>query len=125
MTQDSPDKKAKTRLSDNKQDNKHEEACPWHINSPKHYDCLWIYIIDKSGPDGSMPELVQSEIAQLLGWSNTKTHFMLKQAMSELVEALTKYRANQLISQDSDQIIDFNSFDIDPVSSYTSDDTED
>lgn len=123
MTQDSADKKAKTRLSDNKQDNKQEEACPWHINSPKHYDCLWIYIIDKSGPDGSMHELVQSEIAQLLGWSNTKTHFMLKQAMTELIEALYKNRANQLISQDPDQVIDFNSFEIE-AASYTSEDTE-
>lgn len=125
MTQDSSDKKSKTGLLDSKQDNKNEEACPWHINSPKHYDCLWIYIIDKSGPDGSMPELVQSEIAQLLGWSNTKTHFMLKQAMAELIEALTINKANQLISQDPDQIIDINTFQIDPVSNYTSEDTED
>lgn len=124
MTFDTPDKKSKARLSDNKQDNKQEEACPWYINSPKHFDCLWVYIIDKSGPDGSMPELVQSEIAALLGWSNTKTHFMLKQAMSELIEALTKYRANQLISQDPDQVIDFNSFNIDPISGYTSDENE-
>jgi hypothetical protein len=109
---------------DNKQDNKQEEACPWYINSPEHYNCLWIYIIDKSAPDGSMPELVQSEIAQLLGWSNTKTHFMLKQAMAELIEALTNNKADQLLGKDPDQNIDIRSFDIDPIN-YTSDDTED
>lgn len=124
MKNDSSDQQSKTGLSDSKQDNKHEEACPWHINSPEHYDCLWIYIIDKSGPDGSMPELTQADIAQLLGWSNTKTHFMLKQAMIELIEALTQSKANQLISKDPDQIVDINTFAIDPVSSYTSDDTE-
>jgi hypothetical protein len=62
-----------------------------------------------------MPELVQSEIAQLLGWSNTKTHFMLKQAMTELIDALHKNEANQLISRDSEQIVEFRSFDLDPV----------
>lgn len=123
MTNDTP-KKSKAGLLDNKQDNKQEETCPWHINSPDHFDCLWIYIIDKSGPDGSMPELVQSEIAQLLGWSNTKTHFMLKQAMAELIEALTTNNASQLIGKDADQIVDIRSFDIDPVSSYSSEDSE-
>jgi hypothetical protein len=124
MTNDTP-KKSKAGLLDNKQDIKQEETCPWHINSSDHFNCLWIYIIDKSGPDGSMPELVQSEIAQLLGWSNTKTHFMLKQAMAELIEALTTNNASQLIGKDADQIVDIRSFDIDPISSYSSDDTED
>lgn len=116
-------KKPKAGLLDNKQDSKHEETCPWHINSPDHFNCLWIYIIDKSNPDGSMPELVQSEIANLLGWSNTKTHFMLKQAMAELVEALHKHQANQLIKKDSDQIVEFRSFDLDP-GTYESDGAE-
>lgn len=121
MTNDTP-KKPKAAVLDNKQDNKQEDACEWHINSPKHYDCLWIYIIDNSSIDGSMPELVQSEIAQLLGWSNTKTHFMLKQAMAELVEALTNHKANQLISkdQDPDRIVTLNSFNMEPTSSYGS-----
>jgi hypothetical protein len=91
-------KKTKAGLLDNKHDDKPEETCEWYINAPKHHNCLWIYIIDKSAVDGSMPELVQSEIAQLLGWSNTKTHFMLKQAMSEFIEALHRFKANQLIS---------------------------
>lgn len=121
MTNDSPNK---VGLSDHKQDNKSEEACPWYINSPKHQNCFWVYILDKSAPDGSMPELVQSEMAALLGWSNTKTHFMLKQAMVELVEALTKNQANQLIPNDPNQVLDLNTFGIDPLPSYTSDDTE-
>jgi hypothetical protein len=118
--------KPKAGLLDNKQDIKTEETCEWYINSPKHYNCFWIYVIDKSAPDGSMPELVQSEIAQLLGWSNTKTHFMLKEAMKELVEALNKFKANQLINnQDPDHFVDVSLMDIDPISNYTSDDTED
>lgn len=112
-------------LRDNKPTNTDDVGCPWHINSPEHHNCLWIYIADKSGPDGSMPELVQSEIAQLLGWSNTKTHFMLKQAIAEFVEAVKKYRADQLLATDPDQTVDVNSFSIDPVSNYTSDESED
>lgn len=117
-------KKSKAGLLDNKHDNKNEETCPWYINSPKHYNCLWLYIIDKSAVDGSMPEMVQSEIAALLGWSNTKTHFMLKQAMTELIEALTQFRANQLIDKDPDQIVSVRSFDIDPATGYKSDESE-
>lgn len=120
----SPGRKSKAGFLDNKSDNKQEETCPWYINSPKHYDCLWIYIIDKSGPDGSMSELVQSEIAQLLGWSNTKTHFMLKEATIELVEALQKFKANQLLSPNIDQSTELPSGSIDPISNYTSGDTE-
>lgn len=122
MKNDTP-KKSKAGLLDNKQDSKQEETCPWYINSPEHHNCLWIYIHANSGPDGSMPEMVQSEIAQLLGWSNTKTHFMLKQAMTELIEALHKHQANQLLGKDSTQHIDFNTFDLD-VSSYTPEPTE-
>lgn len=116
--------KPKAGLLDNKPNIKTEETCEWYINSPEHYNCLWIYIIDKSAPDGSMPELVQSEIAHLLNWSNTKTHFMLKQAMVELVEALHKFKANQLLSNDSVPFVDMGMMDIDPVSSYTSDDAD-
>lgn len=115
-------KKKKAGILDNKQDNKQEETCPWYINSPKHQNCLWLYIKDNSLPDGSMPELVQSEIAQLLGWSNTKTHFMLKQAMTELIEALTKHQAQQMQGKDHDKIVDLKTFNIDPVT--YSDDTE-
>lgn len=120
---DSPDK-ARNCLLDNKPTNKEDVGCPWHINSPEHHNCLWVYIKDKSGPDGSMPELVQSEIAQLLGWSNTKTHFMLKQAMAELVEALQKYRANQLISAGSDPHVEINTIGMDPVTNYSEDSEE-
>lgn len=109
----------------NNLENKVEETCPWYIKSEKHQNCLWLYILDMSGPDGSMPELVQSQIAQLLGWSNTKTHFMLKQAMQELIVALHARQANQLLGKDHDQVIDISKFDLEPVSSYAVDDTED
>lgn len=65
--------------------------CKWWINSPKHNYCFWKFIKDKSNPDGSMKELVQSDLAKLFGWSSAKTHVMLKEAMDELVQALTDH----------------------------------
>ncbi len=110
--------KTKTSLSDNK----NEEACDWHINSPDHYNCFWVYVYSVSKIDGSMPELVQSEIAKLLGWSNTKTHFMLKQAMAEVVNALNEHKANQLTGSDHEQIVDVPDFE--PPTKYGSEDSE-
>lgn len=96
---------------DNKNNNKvksqDEAESPWWINSPEHSYCFWKYVKASSGPDGSMKELVQSEIAELMGWSNTKTHFMLKSAISELVETLKANKAQELLGQDADQIVDF------------------
>lgn len=81
-----------------------EPRCSWWINSPDHNFCFWRYVKDKSDTDGMMRELVQSELADLFGWSNTKTHFMLKQAMVELTEALKVYGAVDLLQDlDSDQ----------------------
>lgn len=67
---------------------KEDLNCHWWINSEKHNYCFWTYIQDRSTEDGSMPELIQSQLAKLLGWSNTKTYFVLKQAMEELVSKL-------------------------------------
>lgn len=122
---DSPDDKSGECLLNNNPDIKPEQdACPWYINSTKYHNCFWLYVMDNSSIDGSMPELVQSEIAALLGWSNTKTHFMLKQAMVELIDALKKRKANELLSTGPEQPIDITTFDIDPISNYTSEDTE-
>lgn len=74
-----------------------EPCCSWWINSPDHHFCFWRYVKAKSDADGMMHELVQSELAALFGWSNTKTHFMLKQAMVELTEALRVYGAIDLL----------------------------
>ena len=76
-----------------------EPSCPWFINSEAHNYCFWRYVKDKSDPDGTMKELVQSELAALFGWSNTKTHFMLKQAMAELTEALRIHGASELLNE--------------------------
>lgn len=65
--------------------------CPWWINSPEHNYCFWSFIHDKSEADGSMKELVQSDLAKLFGWSSAKTHLMLKEAMDELVEAFKNH----------------------------------
>lgn len=76
-----------------------EPKCPWWINSPEHHFCFWRYIKDKSDPDGIMKELVQSELATLFNWSTTKTHFMLKQAMTELTAALKAHGALELLRE--------------------------
>lgn len=76
---------------------KDEPECPWWINSEEHHYCFWKYLEANSNPDGTMRELTQSELAELFGWSNTKTHFMLKEAMEELTEALSIHGALELL----------------------------
>lgn len=76
-----------------------EPNCLWWINSTIHNFCFWTYVNDKSTIDGVMPELVQSDLAKLFGWSNTKTHFALKEAIRELTDALIEYKANDLIEE--------------------------
>lgn len=75
-----------------------EPSCVWWINSKDHNYCFWRYIKDKSDENGMMKELVQSELADLFGWSNTKTHFMLKQAVEELTQALNDHGAAELLA---------------------------
>jgi hypothetical protein len=84
----------------NKETKSQEDQCDWWINSEKYKYCFWIYVKAQSGPDGSMKELVQSQIAELMGWSNTKTHFALKEAMVELIAALKMHKANELLDED-------------------------
>lgn len=94
-----------------------EPNCSWWINSSEHNFCFWRYVKDKSDSDGMMKELVQAELAALFGWSNTKTHFMLKQAMVELTQALKEFGALELLedldSEDGASLINVNDF-IDP-----------
>lgn len=82
-----------------------EAECPWWINSESHNFCFWKYVNAKSTPEGVMPELVQSDLAKLFGWSNTKTHFALKEAIKELTEALTIHGAEDLLEEIAHQLI--------------------
>lgn len=113
MSKESPEHKCQLRtcclnIKNNKKIKSQDDAeCDWWINSPQHGFCFWTYVKDKSGPDGSMNELVQSEIAELMGWSNTKTHFMLKTAIQELVETLKANKAHELLGDSPDQLVDF------------------
>lgn len=82
-----------------------EPKCAWWINSAEHNFCFWKYVKDKSDSDGVMKALVQSELAALFGWSNTKTHFMLKTAMVELEAAFKLHGAEELLEDlNSDQL---------------------
>ncbi len=99
-----------------------EPKCPWWINSKEYKYCFWKYVHDKSSSDGVMPELVQSELAQLFGWSNTKTHFVLKEAIEELTNALSVYGAMDLLREiDNDDLEDIVSVE----DGYVSEDTND
>lgn len=68
-----------------------DSKCIWWINSKKHDYCFWTYINSVSDENGVMPELIQSQLAELFGWSNTKTYFILKQAMQELHDTFNKH----------------------------------
>lgn len=82
--------------------NTKEEAGDWWINSEKHRYCFWQFIKDRSNPEGVMKELVQSELAGLFNWSNTKTHLILKEAMEELVTVLEERGGRDLIANSED-----------------------
>lgn len=89
-----------------------EPPCAWWLNSPNHNFCFWRYLKDKSDPNGVMKELSQSELASLFGWSDTKTHFMLKQAIVDLTEAMKLHGAADLLQDleegDPDSEVSFN-----------------
>lgn len=106
-------------LNNKKVKSQDESICPWWINSEIHHFCFWTYVLELSGPDGSMPEMVQSDIAELMGWSNTKTHFALKEAMVELIAALKLNKANELLEEDYEQLVDIPM--ADPISSEPDD----
>lgn len=61
-----------------------EPVDEWWINSPEHHFCFWEYVRKNSQHDGNMEPLLQSEIAELFGYSSTKMHFMIKEAMDRL-----------------------------------------
>lgn len=86
-----------------------EPRCPWWINSKKHNYCFWTYVKDNSNSLGEMPEILQSDLAKLFGWSNTKAHFMLKEALENLVEILKEYNLDVELDDliDEFQISDF------------------
>jgi hypothetical protein len=76
-----------------------EPKCAWWINSEKHNYCFWSYVKTESDAQGVMKSKTQNEVARLFGWSNTKAHFMVKEAECELIEALKAYDAIDLISE--------------------------
>lgn len=61
-----------------------DELDPWWINSPDNDNSFWKWVKKRSYPDGHMDPLMQNEIAELLGCSSTKVHFILKEAMEKL-----------------------------------------
>lgn len=57
---------------------------PWWVNSKEDHYCFWTFLKRHSGPDGRFEPLMQSEIASYLGYSNSKIHFLVKEALDEL-----------------------------------------
>lgn len=64
-----------------------EGGCPWWINSPENNYSFWTWCRKRSYEDGYMDPLMQNEIAQLLGCSSTKVHFILKEAIEKLKQS--------------------------------------
>lgn len=80
-----------------------EPKNPWWINSEKDHYCFWKYIHEKSQPDGSMEPLLQSEIADLFGCSSTKVHFMLREAMQNLMKNTHLKELESLLEEEAQQ----------------------
>lgn len=60
----------------------------WWVNSPENSNCFWEYIYKNSNNYGMLKELSTQEIANLLGWTTTKTLTELKDALEELKDNL-------------------------------------
>lgn len=98
---------------------KEDPECPWWINSEKHNFCFWTYVHDKSDANGVLPEVTKTELAKLFGWSPTKTHFLVKEAIAELSELLIKHSANDLSDESAESTYAFlNSYDLEDAESY-------
>lgn len=78
--------------------------CAWWLNSPENNYCFWKFIKSRSNKDGQMPELMQSDLAKLFGWSNTKAHFILKEAIDELVQVLKKHGLDEDLDYINEEI---------------------
>ncbi len=89
---------------------KTESECQWWINSKKHNFCFWKYVKDRSNIYGEMPELAQLDIAKLLGWSNTKAHFIIKEAMENLETLLRAHQIEPDSNEFSDDLNDYRKF---------------
>lgn len=109
-----PDEECPEGVPERSKDNRiiKEARCPWWINSPEHNYCFWKFVRDKSDADGSMKELVQSDLAKLFGWSSAKTYTMVKEAVENLVKALKKHElieSNQAVEEYFDSLTHENS----------------
>lgn len=62
----------------------HEKTEAFWINSPEHNNCFWEYIYKNSNKYGVLKELTTQEMAQLLGWTTSKTLSELKVALESL-----------------------------------------
>lgn len=96
-----------------------DPQCEWWINSPKHHYCFWKYIQEKSNPDGSMNELLQSDLAKLFGCSSTKIHFLLKEAMQQLKEKLLDKEIDTSDAISDEESTPVSPIDFDPIDPVT------
>jgi len=62
--------------------------CEWSINSKEHNYCFWKWLRANSHKDGTMRPMMQSEIADQMGCSSTKVHFILKDGIKKLKKRL-------------------------------------
>jgi hypothetical protein len=88
-----------------------EPSDEWWINSKEDNYCFWSYVKNHSYPDGRMDPLLQADLANLFGCSGTKIHFMLKEALKNLLNIDNLEELKDLVdnSHEESQAIQINS----------------
>ena len=72
----------------------------WSINRPKHNNCFWEYVRDKSFSDGFMNPLSQAATAKLMGCSPTSIHMIEKSAIEKLKKSPYFYVLRDFLAQE-------------------------
>lgn len=92
-----------------------EPHCDWWIASKESNFCFWKYLQLHSEEDGSMKELLQSELAKLFGCSSTKIHFMLKEALTEFEKIVNENTILTDLDYEDDTIVELSIDDIEEL----------
>lgn len=78
-----------------------EPENPWWIDSEENQHDFWIWVNQRSLPDGRMEPLQQNEIAKYFGCSATKIHFIIKDAFVKLKANGSIYALMDYLSHES------------------------
>lgn len=65
-----------------------EPACPWWIVSERHCDCFWVLNHSRSNSESELPQTNNTELAKIMGWTNSKAQQETSIAMEELKKVM-------------------------------------